>query len=138
MSGQAPGTREVRVRRGPKVGVFLVLGVLVGALAAVVLTLVTPPSRDYSTTQVLGFLVLILAPIGAMLAGLVAVVLDAASSRRARTATAEVEREEDRAARRDEDGTAPPIDPLDEPTGADEGDPVAPEGDETAIPRTAD
>jgi hypothetical protein len=80
---------RVRVRRSPRIGVFLLLGVLLGVLAAVVATLLTPADSRYSTGQVLGYLVLLGAPIGAAVGAAVAIVLDAVGSRRARTATAE-------------------------------------------------
>jgi len=91
----APDRRAVRVRRSPKVGVFLILGVLVGVLAAVVVTLITPEDGQYPTSQVLGFLVLLLAPIGALLGGLLAVVLDGVATRRARVLEAERVRADD-------------------------------------------
>jgi uncharacterized metal-binding protein len=84
-----PDRRAVRVRRSPKVAVFLVLGVLAGVVAAVLFTLLTPQDGQYPTSQVLGFTVLLLAPIGAVLGGLVAVVLDVMSTRRARVLEAE-------------------------------------------------
>lgn len=83
------GRRTVRVRRSPRIGVFLVLGVLLGVLVAVVATLLTPADPRYSTGQVLGYLVLLVAPVGAVLGAGVAIALDALSSRRARTVTAE-------------------------------------------------
>jgi hypothetical protein len=92
-----PERRQVRVRRSPKVGVFLTLGVLAGALAAVIITLVTPPDGRYPTGQVLGFLLLLLVPVGAVLGGLLAVVLDAVASRRTRVLEAERIRPDDEA-----------------------------------------
>lgn len=84
-----PDRRAVRVRRSPRIGVFLTLGVLVGVVVAVLIALLTPADGQYPTTQVLGFLVLIFAPVGAALGGLVAVALDAIASRRARVLEAE-------------------------------------------------
>ena len=83
--------RQVRLRRGPRVGVFLVLGLVLGALVGLVVALAAPPSPQYPTSQVIGFLVLVFAPVGVVLAGLVAVVLDASSRRRARIVQAERE-----------------------------------------------
>lgn len=84
-----PDRRDVRVRRSPKIGVFLTLGVLMGAVVAALIALLTPPDGQYPTSQVLGFLVLICAPVGAALGGLVALALDAVASRRSRVLEAE-------------------------------------------------
>jgi hypothetical protein len=77
------------VRRSPRIGVFLTLGVLVGVVVAVLITLLTPADGQYPTSQVLGFTVLICAPAGAALGGLVAVALDGIASRRALVLEAE-------------------------------------------------
>jgi hypothetical protein len=84
-----PDRHSVRVRRSPRIGVFLTLGVLIGVLVAALIALLTPADGQYPTSQVLGFLVLICAPVGAALGGLVAVALDAIASRRARVLEAE-------------------------------------------------
>lgn len=84
-----PDRHAVRVRRSPKIGVFLTLGVLIGVVVAVLIALLTPADGRYPTSQVLGFMVLICAPVGAALGGLVAVALDAVASRRARVLDAE-------------------------------------------------
>ena len=86
-----PERRQVRVRRSPRIGVFLALGAVLGALAAVVLVLATPPDPTTPTPQAIGFLVLLLAPLGALLTGLVAIALEARGTRRARTVEAERE-----------------------------------------------
>ena len=83
-----PQRRQVRVRRSPKVGVFLLIGAVVGVLAAIVVVNVGPESGD-PTAQAIGFLAVLLGAVGALLGGLVALVLDAASERRARTVDAE-------------------------------------------------
>jgi hypothetical protein len=85
------GGRQVRLRRGPRVGVFLVVGLVLGALVGLVVAVSTPPSSQYPTGQVIGFLVLLFAPVGVVFAGLIAVLLDAASRRRARVVQAEHE-----------------------------------------------
>ncbi|HEY0373559.1 MAG TPA: potassium transporter Trk [Amnibacterium sp.] len=95
-----PDRLAVRVRRSPKVGVFLTAGVLLGAAVGVLIALLTPEDGQYPTSQVLGFLVLLCAPIGAALGGLVAIVLDAVASRRTRLLEAE----------RVEEGVRPPHD----------------------------
>lgn len=83
---------NVRVRRAPKISVFLVVGAVAGALVALILTFAfggtAEPSPntgvEYTSGQVFGFLVLICAPIGIVLAGLLALFLDRRSQRRAR------------------------------------------------------
>ncbi|RIX30181.1 hypothetical protein [Amnibacterium setariae] len=84
-----PQRRTVRVRRSPRIGVFLLLGAALGVLGAIVAVNVTPDSGDISTGQAIGFLSLLLAPLGALLAGVVAIVLDRIAERRARTVEAE-------------------------------------------------
>ena len=85
------GGQQVRLRRGPRVGAFLAVGLVVGALVGLIAGVSAPPSSAYPTGQVVGFLVLLFAPVGVVLAGLIAVVLDAASRRRARVVPAERE-----------------------------------------------
>ena len=87
MSG--PELRTVRVRRRPRLGVFLTLGAVVGALAAVVAALSAPPDPSFPVPQALGFLLLVFTPVGAGLGALVSFVLDALGGRTARTAQAE-------------------------------------------------
>jgi hypothetical protein len=84
-----PDRRTVRVRRSPKVGVFLGFGVLVGVAAAALITVLTPADGQYPTGQVLGFTALLLVPVGAALGALVAIVLDLVATRRARVVEAE-------------------------------------------------
>ncbi|MFJ6651629.1 potassium transporter Trk [Microbacterium sp. NPDC091313] len=83
----------VRVRRAPRYPVFLVVGALLGVVVAAILTLAFHGSDQaspntgvvYSATQVFGFVSLVCAPIGIAVGGLVAVILDARSSRRIRS-----------------------------------------------------
>ena len=95
-----PDRRTVRVRRSPRVGVFLSIGVLAGFVAALLLTVLTPDDGQYPRGEVFGFTLLLLAPVGVVLGGIVAVVLDAIGTRRARTMEAErvgpTEREDER------------------------------------------
>ena len=67
-----PDRRQVRVRRSPRIGVFLLLGAVLGAVVAAVAVLAAPPDPTTPTEQTLGFFVLLLAPAGALLGGLVA------------------------------------------------------------------
>jgi hypothetical protein len=84
-----PQRRQVRVRRSPKIGVFLLLGAIVGALVAIVAVNLTPPDPTVPAVQAIAFLVALLAPVGALLGGIVALLIDRSSERRARTVEAE-------------------------------------------------
>lgn len=90
-----PDRRSVRVRRSPRIGVFLGLGAALGALVALIAVASTPTDPQLPTPQALGFLILVLAPVGALVGGAVALVLDARASRRSRTLEAERVRGED-------------------------------------------
>lgn len=83
-------TVEARLRRAPRIGVFLVLGAVLGLIAAGVLTFTGSfePSATlgvvYPADQVFGFLLLWTVPLGVGLGGLVAVMLDRRTRRNAR------------------------------------------------------
>lgn len=89
----------VTIRRSPKYGIFLALGVAVGIIAAIVLTMVfdgtSEPSRytevTYSLTQTFGFILLWCIPAGIALMMILAMILDRASSRHLREATVQVD-----------------------------------------------
>lgn len=87
-------TRErVVVRRAPKVWGFLALGAIAGVVAALALTfafrptdggpMVTEDGTAFGLTQVFGFLLVCLVPIGAAVGAIVAIVLDRVLSRKA-------------------------------------------------------
>jgi hypothetical protein len=61
--------------------VFIATGVVLGVLAAVVLTFVRP-AGDYSYSAVLGYLAVALGALGAVLGALVAVIIGIALDRR--------------------------------------------------------
>lgn len=84
-----PRHQTVRVRRSPKVGVFLAIGAVAGALVALLFIGLSPADPEIPTPQALGFLILLLAPVGALVGGGVAVVIDAVGERRAREVLAE-------------------------------------------------
>lgn len=93
--------QAVSVRRAPRVWSFVLVGVIVGLIAAFVLA---PPfgwsqsapsfstGLRYSGAQAFGFLALGFGALGAGLGGLVAVALDRRSRRHSRNASVEVER----------------------------------------------
>ncbi len=80
----------VRVRRAPKISVFLLLGAGLGALVAMILTFAFNGTADpspntgleYSQGQVFGFLLLICVPVGLTLAAVAALIFDRRSRRR--------------------------------------------------------
>ncbi|SIN86675.1 hypothetical protein [Agromyces cerinus] len=81
----------VTVRRAPRYSRFMTLGALVGAVVALILTVSFPANDDFDKGQVFGFLLLACAAIGLALGALVALVIDRATARRAKSVTAEHE-----------------------------------------------
>jgi hypothetical protein len=79
---------EVSIRRAPKLSTFLAVGVLVGFLAALILTSLFPADPKVGYAATLGFFSLFGVAIGAALGAVVALVLDRRASRRARTVVA--------------------------------------------------
>ncbi len=73
----------VTIRRAPKFSVFLVVGVLVGILAALILSSVFPPDPAVGFAATFGYLALYAVPIGVVLSALIAILLDGRASRRA-------------------------------------------------------
>ncbi|WP_417509847.1 potassium transporter Trk [Microbacterium sp.] len=75
-------TVEATVRRVPRYGVFMAIGVVLGIIAAGILTMVGSyePSETldviYTPNQVFGFTLLWTVPIGLALGGLVAILLE--------------------------------------------------------------
>ena len=92
-AGAVPSRERVVVHRAPKIWGFLGLGAIVGIIATLVLTLafrpadgaatVTEDGTEFGLTQVFGFLLVFLIPLGAALGALVAIVLDRILSLRA-------------------------------------------------------
>ncbi|HWH26683.1 MAG TPA: potassium transporter Trk [Pseudolysinimonas sp.] len=80
---------EVRVRRAPKLGIFLLLGALFGVLGTLVLTSLFPVDPRIGFGATFGYLLLFGVPIGVVLAAVVGLVIDGISRRRARTVLAE-------------------------------------------------
>jgi predicted phage tail protein len=84
MSSEQGGPSEqqraaaVRVHRrsAPRYRVFIGLGVVVGALAAVVVTSAFARGGEFTTGSVLGYTAVLLALVGGLLGGGVAVLLD--------------------------------------------------------------
>ena len=80
---------EVSIRRAPKIAVFLILGAAVGLLVTLILTSLFPSDPAVGFVASFAYFCLYGIPAGVVLGALVALVLDAIATRRARTVTAE-------------------------------------------------
>ena len=85
MSSQVPADRQVTVRPTPKLVPFLVAGVLVALVAAVVVVLITGPAEDYSLRGSLGYLTVAFAMPGLALGAVTWLFIDWRSRKRTRT-----------------------------------------------------
>ncbi|MGR0218336.1 hypothetical protein [Agromyces sp. ZXT2-6] len=81
----------VTVRRAPRYPAFILAGVALGVLVALVLTFAFPENAEFDRGQVFGFLLLWAGAIGATLGGVVALVVDRMLAKRRREAMAEHE-----------------------------------------------
>jgi NhaP-type Na+/H+ or K+/H+ antiporter len=85
-------TTEVRVRRAPRLPVFLVLGAVVGAILTLIATATigqVDPKVGFAAT--FGYFCVFGVPAGIALGALVGLLLDRRSQRRARVVSAEYE-----------------------------------------------
>jgi NhaP-type Na+/H+ or K+/H+ antiporter len=82
---------EVRIRRAPKLSVFLVIGAFVGALVTLILTsqFKADPAVGFAATA--GYFLLFGIPAGVALGAAVGLIIDRVSIARARTITVEHE-----------------------------------------------
>jgi hypothetical protein len=82
-------TTEARLRRAPRLPVFLVLGAVLGVILALVLTLVghVDPAVGFGAT--FGYFCLWGIPVGLAAGAVVAILIDQVSRRRARMVTVE-------------------------------------------------
>jgi len=96
-SQHSPETVEATVRRVPRYGVFMGIGVVVGIIVAGILTLIGSyePSDAvnvvYPPGQVFGFLLLWTVPIGLALGGVVGLIFERVSRRHDRVVRVEHE-----------------------------------------------
>ena len=81
--------REVTVRRAPKYVPFLVLGALVGVVAAAVAAYAVPGDATFDPGAVFGFFLIMFAAGGAILGAVLALVLDRLSIKRQQRAVVE-------------------------------------------------
>ena len=79
----------VRVQRSPRYFRFMLAGAIVFAIVALILTFAFPENPTYDRGAVFGFLLAICATIGVALGAVIALLVDRATSRRARTVQAD-------------------------------------------------
>jgi hypothetical protein len=84
-------TDEVRIRRAPKLPVFLVIGAFVGALTTLILTSMFEPDEDVGFAASAGYFLLFGIPAGVVLGAVVGLVIDRVSIARAKTVRVEHE-----------------------------------------------
>lgn len=82
---------EVKIRRAPKIGVFLGLGALLGAIVTLGLTSLFPADKAVGFAATAGYFLLFGIPAGLVLGAVVALIIDRVSVARARTVTVERE-----------------------------------------------
>ncbi|MFK3669183.1 hypothetical protein ACI2IX_03340 [Leifsonia aquatica] len=80
---------EVRVHRSPRYFRFMLTGAILFAIVALVLTFAFPENPTYDRGTVFGFLLAICVVVGVALGALVALLIDRATSRRARSVQAD-------------------------------------------------
>ena len=78
---------EVSIRRAPRIGVFLVVGAVVGAVATLILTSLFRADPSVGFLGSFAYFCLYGIPAGVVLFAIPALLLDARSKRRARTVT---------------------------------------------------
>lgn len=80
---------EVRVRRSPRYFRFMITGAVLFAIVALILTFSFPENPTYDRGSVFGFLLAIGVAVGVALGAVVALILDRATARRARSVQAD-------------------------------------------------
>lgn len=83
--------REVKIRRAPKLGVFLALGALVGAIVTLALTSLYPADKAVGFAATAGYFLLFGVPAGVALGATVGLIIDRISIARSRTVTVQHE-----------------------------------------------
>jgi hypothetical protein len=81
-------SETVTVRRSPRYLRFFILGLILGVIAALVLTVVFPVDAQYTVLQVFGFMLLISLSVGGALGLVVAIILDRTVGKRTITTQA--------------------------------------------------
>ena len=81
--------RQITVRRAPRYVPFLILGGLVGIIAAAVIAYALPGDASYDPNSVFGFFMVLFGAGGVILGAIAALLLDRLSVRRSRQAVVE-------------------------------------------------
>jgi F0F1-type ATP synthase assembly protein I len=84
-------TSEVKIRRAPKLSVFLIVGALVGALTTLIVTSQFPADPAIGFAASVGYFLLFGIPAGLVLGAAVGLIIDRVSIARARTVVMEHE-----------------------------------------------
>ncbi len=82
------GEKEMSVRHAPRVWPFLIAGALVGVIAAIITVAVGEPPEDYGTGGAMGYFAIVFGIIGVGLAGILFLILDRRSLKKATAVTA--------------------------------------------------
>lgn len=82
-------TECVAVRRSPRIFRFMLLGAIVFAIVAFILTYSFPQGEGYDRDAVFGYMLIVGIVLGITLGALTAIIIEGVSSRRARTVAAE-------------------------------------------------
>lgn len=82
---------ETTVRRAPKLGVFLVVGAVLGAIVTLILTSLFPADPAYGFAASYGYFLIYGVPFGVVVGGIIGLILDRRSKRSVRTVTVEHE-----------------------------------------------
>lgn len=90
-NGYVNNTREVTIRRAPRLPVFLVIGGAVGAIVTLIVTSLYPADPHIGFGPTLGYFLLYGVPIGVALGAVVGLILDRVSTVRAKTVSVERE-----------------------------------------------
>ena len=85
---------EVRLRRAPRLPVFLLAGAIFGAIVTLIITSLSDADPKVGFAASYGYFCLYGVPAGIVIGAIVGLLLDRRSVRRSRTVTAELERVE--------------------------------------------
>jgi len=118
---------QARLRRAPRLPVFLVIGAVLGVIAALVATAAGHVDPKVGFGPTFGYLCIWLVPVGLALGAVVGIVLDRISTRRARLVVVERARVDEEpgaeeAADHETDQEAAGLDPVAGPPPADDAD----------------